>query len=307
MRQYLQSNNGLSVVLFNKHYTVAPTVRNYADIVDAVRTDWFSDQTILNMIDETRRKVENSLKLSVSLTYKGGMVYHNGQKLRGYAVSKLIALIEAGQDVQALANFLTKVQANPDQAVIDNLYEFLEHGKMPITPSGDFLAYKAIRADWRDIHSGSVSNVLGSYISMPRRAVDADRNRTCSNGYHVCSFDYLPHFANSNGHVVMCQVNPADVVAIPTDYNNTKMRVSAYRVIDEVTGYYGAGTNILASKEIWDEEYSVHGKDEHEDWKLLGETDDFELAVTEAEQELGFYDEVKVLNAAGTMVFYKKA
>lgn len=307
MRQYLQSNNGLSVVLFNKHYTVAPTVKNYKDIVDATRDSWFGDQDILNMIDETRRKVEDSLKLSVSLTYKGGMVYHNGQKLRGYAVNKLIALIETGGDVEPLANFLTKVQANPDQSVIDNLYEFLEIGNMAITPSGDFLAYKAIRADWLDIHSGSVRNTLGSYISMPRRAVDADRNRTCSNGYHVCSFAYLPHFANSNGHVVMCQVNPADVVAIPSDYNNTKMRVSAYRVIDEVTNYYGAGTNILASKEVWDEEYTVFGKAEDEDWELIDESDDFEVAVQYAEDELDFYDEVKVLNAAGTMVFYKKA
>jgi hypothetical protein len=73
---------------------------------------------------------------------------------------------------------------------------------------------------------------------VPRNCVDEDPDRTCSHGLHVCSFDYLPHFSHANGHVVVCKVNPADVVAIPRDYNNTKMRVCRYEVVGEYEGYY---------------------------------------------------------------------
>lgn len=306
MVTHVISNAGLQVVLKGQHYNVAATVENYRDILNAIYSD-HPEQRILDLIDATRRKVENALKLSVSLTYQHGMVHHHGQKLRGYAVNKLISLIESGrEDLEPLSNFLTKIQANPDQTVIDNLYEFLEYGKMPITKSGDFLAYKAIRADWHDIHSGKFVNGLGTYISMPRREVNPDRNQTCSYGFHVCSYGYLPHFAHANGRVVVCQVNPADVVAIPADYDNTKMRVSAYRVIDEVTDYYKKQENVLSKSQVWEETYYVSVKDWQDDWEFISEHDDFEEAVAIAEEEIDESGEAKVVNSAGTMVFYKK-
>ena len=80
---------------------------------------------------------------------------------------------------------------------------------------------------------------------MPRNKVDEDPDRTCSAGLHVCSFDYLPHFSHANGHVMIVKVNPANVVAIPADYNATKMRVSQYVVIDEVQDYYAQRKDVL--------------------------------------------------------------
>lgn len=311
MVPHIITNKGLQVVLGGETFAVAPTVPNYVEILNQIYLD-ANESKIRDMIEATRKRVEAAVKLSISLSYNGGCVYHHGQKLMGYAVKKLVALIEAGKDVTALANFLTKIQANPNQAVIENLYEFLEFGQMPITMNGNFVAYKAVRSDWRDIHSGSVLNTIGSYISMPRLAVDADRNRTCSNGYHVCSYSYLPHFANAGGRILACEVNPADVVAIPADYNNTKMRVSSYRVIEEVTTHYDAGVNILSQNEVWEERYTLSGRiDEHAySWEVVGVYDDFEEAVDEAEFQLdcsgGDYSEVQIVNSKNTLVYYKK-
>lgn len=309
MVPHVITNAGLQVVLKGQHYNVASTVKGYKEIVEAIYADHESEEFIIDLITATQRKVAAAVKLSASLTYNDGAVYHHGEKLRGYAISKLIGLVESNGDVAPLANFLTKVQGNPDFAVVENLYEFLEKGNMPLTPSGDFLAYKAVRADWKDIHSNSYSNVIGSRHSMQRNKVDSDRNNTCSNGFHVCSFDYLPNFAHADGHVVICQINPADVVAVPTDYNNTKMRVSSYLVIGEVSDYYSKGENFLASKEIWDETYTVYAYDGSEDgWGVCGESDDFEEAVEIATEELDWFGvtEVKVTNSDGVMVFYKK-
>lgn len=306
MVPHIITNAGVQVVLLGRNYGVSSTHAEYNKIISAIYAD-MSEYGIRDIIEAMQRKVSAALKLSVSLTYKDGVVYHHATKLRGYAVDKLINLIQRGEDVETLANFLTKVQANPDQTVIDNLYEFLEVGKMSITKSGDFLAYKAIRGDWKDIHSGSISNVIGSYISMPRRNVDPDRNQTCSYGYHVCSFGYLPHFTHVGGHVVVCQINPADVVAIPADYNNTKMRVSSYRVIDEVTEYYDKGEDVLATTEVWNEDYFVLSNG-GTGWVEVDIVDAFEDAVDSANDMLDTYGvkEVKVVNEAGRLVYYKQ-
>ena len=39
---------------------------------------------------------------------------------------------------------------------------------------------------------------------------------------------------NTNKKVVLCEVDPSNVVSVPIDYNNTKMRVCEYKVIKEV-------------------------------------------------------------------------
>lgn len=308
MIPHIVTQKGMAVVIDGVTFNVAREAPNFNAIVDAVyggTPGWL----IQGMIEATRKKVEQTLKLSSSLVYNAGCVYHHGVKLKGYAVSKLIALIEKGESVEALANFLTKIQANPDQNVIDNLYEFLEFGKIPITPNGNFLAYKAVRSDYRDIHSGSVSNEIGRVISMPRRDVDPNRDQTCSYGYHVCSFEYLKHFARADGHIVVCEVNPADVVAIPSDYNNTKMRVSAYRVVDEVTQNYEDNVNVLSTQEVWRTEYTVFARDTDSDWVEIESYEDFEEAVEWAKDELidSHFDEVKVMTIHGKMVFFQAA
>jgi hypothetical protein len=122
---------------------------------------------------------------------------------------------------------------------------------MPITPDGHFLAYRAVAPNYRDIRTGTIDNSIGCKPSMPRNKVDEDPNRTCSYGFHACSFDYLPHYAHANGHVMIIKINPRDVVAIPRDYNNTKMRICTYEVVDEYHDYYSRNrTNVLAEMTV---------------------------------------------------------
>jgi hypothetical protein len=52
---------------------------------------------------------------------------------------------------------------------------------------------------------------------------------------HFCSQDYLPHFGNGyDSRVVIVKINPADVVSIPSDYNNAKGRACRYEVVGEI-------------------------------------------------------------------------
>ena len=69
-------------------------------------------------------------------------------------------------------------------------------------------------------------------VYMDRNLVDEDKDRTCSVGLHFASFNYLQHFGGSR--IVVVKINPKDVVAIPSDYNNSKGRTCCYEVIEEV-------------------------------------------------------------------------
>lgn len=290
------TKDGITVTLFNKPYSVARVDAHFQDVLNAVELG-NNQEEILDIFQRVAKKLQSSV--SDGITYDGGVVRYKSEQLRGYAVDRLLTFLYEGYDVKPMAKFLEKIQENPSKTVVDNLYQFLEHGNMPITPEGNFVAYKAISANWKDIHSGTMDNSLGKTVSIARNKVDEDRNNTCSTGLHVCSFAYLPHFANVGGHVIAVEVNPKDVVAIPSDYNNTKMRVSEYTVIGEVTDYYKKNENVLASNPIYDEVYAVFT----EEGDLFGEFDSFTEARTEALTLLEDYDYVEVRNSDGNVIF----
>ena len=66
-------------------------------------------------------------------------------------------------------------------------------------------------------------------MTIAREKVDKNREQTCSTGLHVASYNYAKGY--SGDVMIMVKVNPRDVVAVPTDYNNEKMRVCQYEVM----------------------------------------------------------------------------
>jgi len=68
---------------------------------------------------------------------------------------------------------------------------------------------------------------LGEPVKQERKECDADFRQDCSNGLHVGATKYVEWFANGSSTVLVCYVNPANVVAVP-DYDHSKMRVCEY-------------------------------------------------------------------------------
>lgn len=152
--------------------------------------------------------------------------------------NRVIDMVRAGDTgVTTLLNFLEKLMENPSRRAVNELYGFLQANDIEIADDGDFFAWKKVRNDYLDIHSGTIDNSPGANPRVARNMVDEDSTQTCSYGLHVCSKSYLPHFGNSmNSRIVKVKVNPKDVVAVPADYNNAKMRTAGYHVIGDVTG-----------------------------------------------------------------------
>lgn len=301
MVPHIRTVDGITVVLFNKPYNVAASDVSYNDVVQAVNAGE-GEQYILDIVEGPAKKIKAVTSLTYNMEYSGGVVLYNGEVLANYAVNKLIDLLEAGLDHTPLTLFIDNLMQNPSKRVVDDLYRFLEKGRMPITEDGFFLAYKKVREDYKDIHSAKFVNSVGTWHEMPRNQVDEDASRTCSVGFHVCSYDYLPQFAGGKGErVVVCKVNPADVVAIPADYNDTKMRVYRYEVIDEVTDYFKAGDNVLSKKIVAEKPfvvlYEVDGglqTEEHDRfWTLQEATKEAESLSGDADIDQVWVEDVK--------------
>lgn len=161
-------------------------------------------------------------------------VYDNATKTDvGLVLARrIIAWEREGLPFEPLLQFHRRVIANPSKESANDLYAFLEANHVPITEDGMFIAYKKVttkNGKLVDSHTGTISNEVGSRVVMPREKVDPNRNNTCSSGLHVGAHQYVSHFSGDT--IIEVKVNPTDVVAVPPDYKQQKMRVCAYVVL----------------------------------------------------------------------------
>ena len=167
-----------------------------------------------------------------------GRILVNGIEAPPVLGKKIVAFANEGLPFEPLVKFAAKLQTNPSYRAVQELFTFLEKNDHPITQDGNFIAYKRVRGNFKDIHSNTFDNSPGSTPSVPRNEVDEDCTRTCSKGLHVANWEYAhTQFASSDPAtdiMLEVEVNPADVVAIPVDYNNAKMRVCFYKVLGVV-------------------------------------------------------------------------
>jgi hypothetical protein len=226
---YLIQGKNIVVVIDNRPYTITSTHIGYEKLKQAIRdSDW---DTVKAVVDPAREILKYG---AGHVAVQGSKVFYRDRELVGVMTQRLIEMYQDGFPVEPLILFMENLMQNPSKRAVEELYGFMEKGNLPLTPDGHFLAYKKVRADFLDIHSGTMSNAPGNIVEMERNAVDDDQNRTCSAGLHFCSKEYLNHFGGSDSRTVILKINPADVVSIPADYNSTKGRACRYEVLGEL-------------------------------------------------------------------------
>lgn len=172
-------------------------------------------------------------KLSVRVV--DNEVIYAGQPVDELLGKRLMEMMQNNMPIDYLLKFIDKTRLNPSFRAQKELYGFIEYGQLPITSDGDFLARKVVRSDFFDKHSRTVDYTPGREVSMPRGKVDDNSANTCSSGLHVYSKDYSRTFASAGDKFLLVRINPTDVVAVPPDYSNTKMRVCKMFVVQELT------------------------------------------------------------------------
>lgn len=168
------------------------------------------------------------------LQIRDGGIFYNGEKVHNYVAEKALKMYHDGFNINPLMNFMKNLFQNPSKQSVDSLYRFLEHNDMPITEDGFFMAYKNTRLDGYDKHSGTVLYEVGIPVKMERNKVQDDINITCSYGLHACSLAYIKNMWGHSGKNFLVKINPKDVVSVPTDYKNSKLRCCEMVPIKEV-------------------------------------------------------------------------
>lgn len=277
---------------------------NFDEIADMLQSGLASHDD-LDRLANRRKAAEAFGEGHVKIV--GDVVYFDGQPLHNALTDRMLRIMAEGGNVDPLTAFLENLMRNPSAQATEELYLWLEASQLPITDDGHFVAYKLVRLDYKDIHSGSFDNSIGQIVSMPRNQVDDRRRNTCSRGLHFCSFGYLPHYGSiGNRRIMVLKINPADVVSIPEDYGNAKGRAWRYEVIGEVseddalTFFRETVLNTkpsasATSEQSFDDTFMIDGDeftaDEIRDAWVQAEMIDDDAAIEETLDALGVYND----------------
>lgn len=200
---------------------------SFKSIVRALRKG--DDKRALRLFD-TAQLIADKSQGKVQVKKDG--VYYNGTKIDNSLTVRILHLIKAGKPVSHMLRFMDRLYTNPSRAAIGELYDWLKGCRLPVTDDGRFVAYRRVRADYKDCYTGTIDNSPGQIVFMKREDVCADRHNTCARGLHFCSMAYLPSYPGDR--IMQVLVDPADVVSIPSDYNFTKGRTWQYEVVKEI-------------------------------------------------------------------------
>lgn len=215
------------IVVDSKSHTITTNHIAYDKIKEAIKTN---DVAAIRELVNPKQVVLKYAAGNVEI--RGSEFLWKGKPMHNALSTKMIDMLKEGFPIDPLVAFMHNLLKNPSKRAVDELYGFLEKGALPITPDGHFLAYKKVRDNYMDCHSGTISNHVGAVVEMTRNEVDDNKDRTCSTGLHFCSQSYLNSFGGA--HTMILKIDPADVVSIPSDYNLSKGRCCRYEVIGEL-------------------------------------------------------------------------
>lgn len=186
-------------------------------------------QAVYNAVYGLRDVVEEA-GFDTSTLDQGFILWENMQ-LPSRVVDILAS--KAGRDRERWKAFARRLVKNPSNKVVTQLAEFLHSCPgVVITDEGLVRAFKGVRDDYYDVHSQTNLNAPGTEHEMPRNQVEDDPSKGCGRGLHLGSLDY----ARSWGpRVMVCEVDPADVVSVPYDHAHQKLRCCKYKVLHEVS------------------------------------------------------------------------
>jgi len=219
---FLVLNESIIVNYEGKTKTIAKSDERYPAVLKCIREK--NLEGIPDAIELERKFNGDGIEL------KDGLLVANNEPLPSELENRIIKFKEQKLPYDALLRFWDNLKKNPSYNARKMLFKFLEHNGHPLTDDGCFIAYRGVTEDFKDVHTKTFDNKVGSICEMPRSLVDDNPKNTCSSGLHVACHNYAKGFGP---RLVEVKVNPSDVVCVPEDYNGTKMRTCRFEVVAE--------------------------------------------------------------------------
>lgn len=243
MINYLLNSRQVSVIVKGKSYTISKDDKRYDRVMSLIKD---KNEDELNLYLNKTEGINRKMK-GLTITDEGVVTYINKDGvediLSSSLINTLIAMYEQDvESVEPLIKFWEKLKLNPSYRVNRCLFDFIEANNIVINEKGNLIMYKIVgRTDDKevfvDLYTHKIKQRLGESVPrLERNQVDDNIENLCSYGYHLCSWNYLPHYGscvNELDAIILCELDPADIVAIPKDYNNSKIRCTTYTLLEE--------------------------------------------------------------------------
>lgn len=267
---FILTENSLTVSVEGKTYTINSGHPSWRQAIESLkRKDYQALKDLVSVKKAFSAFTGDKVKVI------DNQVFFNGEPIHNYLSDKILSFMEKGLPHESLIKFLERLMANPSRRAVNELYAFLSHKNLPVTDAGTFLAYKSVRSDYTDHYSGNFNNSIGNTLEMTRNNVCDDHNQGCSIGFHAGSLEYASSFGGAESVLLIVEIDPADVVSVPSDCNCQKLRTCKYTVVAKYDGplpeHYtkDAQSAYDPQDDSEDEEY-----DDDSDWDEDEESDD---------------------------------
>jgi hypothetical protein len=228
---FILTENSLTVSVEGKTYTINSGHPSWKQAIESLkRKDYQALKDLVSVQKAFCSFTGDKVKIV------DNQVFFNGEPINSYLSEKILSFMEKGLPHESLIKFLERLMANPSRRAVTELYSFLRHKSLPITDDGTFLAYKSVRSDYTDHHTGNFNNSIGNTLQMTRNNVCDDHNQGCSIGFHAGSLEYASSFGGADSVLLIVEIDPADVVSVPSDCECQKLRTCKYKVVAKYDG-----------------------------------------------------------------------
>lgn len=249
-----EEHAGATIVINGDTFTVADSHPQWGEISVGLLSKKFKGrEKDLRLLVNPGLMLNGELsRLSDRLAYRNGKMYVDGD-VTDNALTRLIAKMinEAGSVISSdgtepvfmpFIRFAENLFNNPSKDSQEHLFHFINANGINITPDGHFVAYKGVNSDRTSKSAGygivngtayesaQLPNPDGAVVEIPRSMVDANRGVACSVGLHAGDFSYADGF-KGGGVLLNVKINPRDVVSVPKDAQDRKIRVCRYTVL----------------------------------------------------------------------------
>lgn len=138
---------------------------------------------------------------------------------------------KAKTNFKHLEPFIRKVMQNSFITDKKQLADYLANDDFEITEDGYLLAYKSVQSNLTSHYDGKTKHDVGTIVEV--KNYDCNANNLCSTGLHFATKSYISRMYDyDDSIIVLVKIDPADIIAIPKEADNTKGRCIKYEVVE---------------------------------------------------------------------------
>lgn len=248
----------LTIYYAGETYTADDTHPIWEQIIEGA---FDGDESIFDLFN-IGLAVGKRLSLSSRVSYANGYLFLDDDLVADGLAKHVVRMVMAEEDVAPWVALLENIQQNPSVNSRGQLFNYIDRNQITITREGELVLYKYVYRnhdeEFKSVsdpekvaayrsgnagpaivngvphRSGCVPQDIGDVVSMPRSEVTDDPDIACSSGLHVGAWAYIQGYECK----LEIHVHPRDVVSVPSDSQERKVRVCKYRIIGEVGQEY---------------------------------------------------------------------